>query len=66
MNMSILLTLEILAVLAIVGWMVKKRIASRGDRPELAELADLSDMEAKKPDRKMEDLLDLPNEEHWE
>jgi hypothetical protein len=57
MNISILLILEILAVLAIIGWMVKKRAASGGEHHERDE---------KKPDRKLENVLDLPNEERWE
>ena len=44
-------------ILAIIGWMVKKRIASRGDPAESTD---------EKPDRKIENMLDLPNEERWE
>ena len=57
MFISVILTLEFLAVLGIIAWMIKKRIASRGDIPEPDE---------EKRVRKMENVLDLPNEERWE
>lgn len=57
MALITLLIIESVAIVAIVGWMIRKRMSSPPDPGEQDE---------KKPARKLEDALELPKEEHWD